>query len=782
MKGPSRIRMKGTIRTCLLLLAFPVPPASYSADSADASPKVTDSDGDGFADVRERNDGTDPSSADSFGGNGLQGVVDGKAIDGWVRVYAPRAAARNAAGDASAAIHVRSSSDNWQSKAPLAMETNAQKQPTGYWKGAVPGLKAGSAYKFVITSSEIQNEKWVSDPRTRVFSGDGRNAVAVDPGTFVWKSGSFDDSSFGAPALGDLMIYEIHVGSMTLRDGKYGGFNDLLNVAQGVDSNGDGKADLSKIDWIKSLGFNAIEVMPVVECATSPYTLGFNPLTFFTLKGAYLDPAQGADTFRNFVLQCHRRGLAVILDVNVNHLDDSYYPEDKAPAAVASRKPSNYASPLVQFDFQNRLTEPNNDFGWMFPPYIASHPDDQWMNTAWGPSVNLTGTTVDGFDPRLKAANQAYAGDSLRMWVNEYHVDGLRFDAIFSIGGKQASGMNGKEFLHEFMHEMKQRKPGFIAFSENYLSVRAMQDQLGMSANWPNPEGWEMGRDDEHAVFPDLAATRMRGDDIRRAVHGMMFWHVQKHDANPWTSPRPDHYVRYPSLSNFSSHNTVNDTGSSLRRVGMHHQEMPESWKRRRTVIIQSMAFLGTPIPYAFMGEEFMNSRYRPDGRGELGAESDWNDSASLPWELAGARGNVVSMWRELTKLRKTLPALRIALPDRNDTFHQQLAPADTDNEVVVIHRKNETVAGSDILIVIRFSMGPDFDHNYTIGCPAAGLWREVFRTTWFQADQEIRNSAFTMPTPLSYYSREEGSQGMPASLAISLPPHCLLVLKREEH
>ncbi len=757
------------IRTVKALSAF----AAYVLLSTQpcfcAEAPAPDRDGDGFSDAREQLDGTDPASADSFGANGLQGVADGRPVPGWFRVYAPRAA-----GAEHGAVSVCCSADGWKTRHPLVRETGADGSPTGYWNGSAAGVRAGAEYKFVITSAEIDGEKWVNDPRARLFSVGTNNSLVCDPAAFVWKRGNFSDSSFKPPKLGELMVYEIHAGNMTLNDGRYGTFADLCDTTKGVDADGDGKPDLSKIDWIRSLGFNAVEIMPVVECATRPYTLGFNPLTFFTLNRDYVGSARDADAFRHFVMFCHQRGLAVVLDVNVNHLDDNYFPDDRSEAATARGKARNYTSPLVQFDYQNHPDQPNHDLGWMFPPFDPSRPDDQWFDTNWGPSANLTGQTAQGVDAALKAANQAYALDSLRMWVNEYHVDGLRFDAVHAIGGRRAKGLEGKEFIARFAKEIRKREPDFILFSENHLSVRAMQDQLGMSANWPNPEGWERGRDDEFAVFPDLAAPDMKEGDLQSGVEGVMFHHFQKHDVNPWTSAKPDPFARYPSLSSFSSHNSNNNLGSSYRRISAARPDMPEEWKRKRCAIVQSMAFLGTAIPYSFMGEEFMNCRYRAEGRGNPGNEKDWDDSAAIPWEFAAERRNLTNMWRSLTRLRRSLPALGITLPRDTDVFHETLRPVDTRNDVVVIHRRNDEGAG--MLIVIRFGTGAAFERSYQIGCPASGTWREVFSTAWFEPEKNLGGEP-QIPNANTYTTTEEPSHGKPCSLRISLPAHSLVVL-----
>lgn len=756
-------------RTVKALLALAAPVFWITFPCLAAESATSDRDGDGFSDAREERDGTDPASGDSFGANGLQGLAGGRLVPGWFRVYAPRAARAERG-----TVSVRSKADGWKENHPLVRETGADGAPTGYWQGSAAGVGSGAEYKFVIASEEIDGGKWVNDPRARLFSEGTNNSLVCDPAAFVWKRRSFSDSSFKAPRLGELMVYEIHPGSMTLTDGRYGTFADLCDTMKGVDTDADGRPDLSKIEWIRSLGFNAIEIMPVVECATRPYTLGFNPLTFFTLNRDYVGSARDADAFRHFVMFCHQRGLAVILDVNVNHLDDNYFPNDRSDAATARGKARNHTSPLVQFDYQNHPDQPNHDLGWMFPPFDPPRPDDQWSDTNWGPSVNLTGSTANGPDARLKAANQAYAADSLAMWVHEYHVDGLRLDAVHAIGGRRAKGLEGKEFIARFAADIRKRKPDFILFSENHLSVRAMQDQLGMSANWPNPEGWERGRDDEFAVLPDLAAPDMKERDLQSGAEGLMFHHYQKHDVNPWNSAKPDSFACYPSLTSFSSHNSNNNCGSSYRRISAARPDMPEEWKRKRAAIVQSMAFLGTAIPYTFMGEEFMNCRYRADGRGQPGGEKDWDDSAAIPWELAAERRNLTSMWRALTRLRGSLPALRITLPRENDVFHETLRPPDTRNDVVVIHRRNDEGAG--MLVIIRFGTGPDFDRSYQIGCPESGEWREVFNTAWFQPEMNL-GGELRIPEARSYTTTEEPSHGKPCSLRISLPSHSLVVL-----
>ena len=136
------------------------------------------------------------------------------------------------------------------------------------------------------------------DPRSRwvvtAGGGSGNNDIIYDPTAFNWNG-----DSLTPPALNDLFIYELHVGT----------FPSSSSPSRFV-------AATNKLDYLKSLGVNAVEVMPIAEFGNGGNSWGYDPAQPFAVDNAQYG---GPDGLKTFVQACHARGIAVLLDVVHNH-------------------------------------------------------------------------------------------------------------------------------------------------------------------------------------------------------------------------------------------------------------------------------------------------------------------------------------------------------------------------------------------------------------------------------------------------------------------------------
>ena len=219
----------------------------------------------------------------------------------------------------------------------------------GVWELAIEAA-AGDDYRFVADGTAHP------DPCSR-WQPDGLRGPSrvVDPGSFEWTDGGYD-----TPALADLVIYEMHVGTFS-EEGTFDGA-------------------IAHLDALADLGVNAIEVMPINEF---PGARGWG------YDGGYISASEssygGPVGFQRLVDAAHERGIAVILDVVYNHVG-------------ASAKQALEA----------------------FGPYFTGKYD-----TFWGPAVNYDDEHADGV--------REWALQSAEGWIRDFHVDGLRLDAIHAI-------------------------------------------------------------------------------------------------------------------------------------------------------------------------------------------------------------------------------------------------------------------------------------------------------------------------------------------------------------
>ena len=200
------------------------------------------------------------------------------------RVWAPFAQQVSVAGDF----------NNWSINAnPLDSEGN------GYWSVDLTAASIGQQYKFVIYDP-ADNQLWRMDPYARAI------IHTTDPpgnlnALIASSAESYATPGYSTPSWNELVIYELHIGTFT-QDG-------------GINGRGSFASASTKLDYLQSLGINAVEILPLGEYI-GDISSGYNPAYIFAIE----DEFGGPDGFRQFVNAAHQRGIAVIVDVVYNHL------------------------------------------------------------------------------------------------------------------------------------------------------------------------------------------------------------------------------------------------------------------------------------------------------------------------------------------------------------------------------------------------------------------------------------------------------------------------------
>ena len=259
----------------------------------------------------------------------------------------------------------------------------------GYWKGAVANVPPGTLYRYAVIYDGITREKLDPAARDVIHSGltrfdpDNCNAsIILDPGSTDWVP-------FETPAFENFIIYQLHVGSFAgrndhLNDKAIGGFLDVA----------------TKFSYIRDLGFNAIELLPIHEFAADR-SWGYNPASFFAPESAYGRPKD----LREFVNRAHAEGLAVIFDVVYNHAG----PGDNV---------------LWRFDGFDQLGQGGIYF-------------EGGQMTPWGRGPAW-----------WKQEVQNYFFENASMFLENYRGDGLRFDVTTQINGNHLAKVVGRLKRH----------------------------------------------------------------------------------------------------------------------------------------------------------------------------------------------------------------------------------------------------------------------------------------------------------------------------------------------
>jgi len=263
-----------------------------------------------------------------------------------------------------ATVKVAGQFNGWNPDAPSA--TMTKDAATSIWSAWVAAAVTGQEYKFVVGGT------WKVDPYTRdSVNSTGNGIIRGDGSTYDWQA-----TNWQTPDRDRMVIYELHLGSFSGNGD--GGANYPGKFRDAVDLHG---------DYLKALGINIVEIMPVHEFPGG-ISWGYNPVHFFAPESDYGTP----DDFRYMVDEFHKRGIGVVLDTVWNHT-------------------SNSDNNLWQFDGPANI-------------YYYETGDPCTDDTAWGPRPDFS-------KPRVSAM----FADNSTYWLREFRLDGYRLDATRAMRG-----------------------------------------------------------------------------------------------------------------------------------------------------------------------------------------------------------------------------------------------------------------------------------------------------------------------------------------------------------
>ncbi|MCC3424125.1 MAG: alpha amylase C-terminal domain-containing protein [Microcoleus sp. PH2017_29_MFU_D_A] len=497
---------------------------------------------------------------------------------------------------------------NWE-EIPMA------KDEEGYFRTRVELEDGVYQYKFRVQSKSwfLEADQWVDvvDPcATDIDDPTQNGAIRIKDGdrivdTYVWQH---DDKPL--PADRELVIYEMHVADFS------GGEADPL-------ARGKYEHVVEKLDYLVELGVNAIELMPLKEYP-GDYSWGYNPRYFFAAESSYGTTEQ----LKNLIDECHGRGIRVIIDGIYNHSESS--------------------SPLTQID---------HDYWYHHAP---RDPDNNW-----GPEFNY-----EFYDENLGTyPARKFIGDTVRYWIQEYHLDGIRFDAARQIANY--------DFMHWIVQEAKNAagpKP-FYTVAEYIPETPSITNIDGpMDGCW-------------HDSFYHCIVEHICGDtfDLERLKDAI--------------DCKRQGFLGATNVVNYLSNHDHDRVFSELGDRGILDEP---AFKRAKLGSVLLMTAVGVPL--IWMGEEF----------GEYKAKTI--EQAKIDWTLLGNDMNkgLWEYYKGLIHLRKNNQAL---YTENIDFFHE-----DPDSKVFAYTRWNDE--GSRVVVVANLS------ENYLAGYsvphfPANGTWHE---------------------------------------------------------
>ncbi len=514
-----------------------------------------------------------------------------------------------------------------------------------------------------------------NDPYARELTNSNGNSVIIDP-TFDWG----DTSSYRTPPWHQWVIYEMHIGTFHDEPGERPGNFDRA---------------IERLDPLVDLGINAVEIMPAAEFPGS-HSWGYNPAHQFAIERDY----GGPKAFRRFIKAAHQRGIAVILDVVYNHL---------GPSDID----------LWQFDGWH--TEGHDGGIYIY--------DNHRSHTPWGHTRPDYG----------RGEVRQFLRDNAMFWLEEFRLDGLRFDAtsyIRNVNGFSDTLPDGWGLMQWINREVNSRQPWKLMIAEDlrndsWITRPAADGGAGFDTQWSAA-----------FVHPIRRALVTREDKDRNMV-------AVRNAITHRFNNNPLQRVIYTE-----SHDEV-----ANGRARIAEEIWPgnaDSWySKKRSTLGAAVVMTSAGIPMIFQGQEFLEDRW-------------FADTDPLDWRRRDRYAGIVQLYRDLIRLRRNWFNNTRGLRGPHTHVHH----VNNVDKVLAMHRWEQGGPGDDVVVVFNFA-NRKF-HNYRVGFPRSGRWYLRMNTDAAVYDEEFGTlPAFDAHTDAIPYD------GLGVSAHVTLPPYSALIFSQ---
>ncbi len=554
----------------------------------------------------------------------------------------------------------------------------------GVWEIFIPRLSIGELYKYEILGADDTLVAH-ADPVARAAEvPPATGSMVASPAPFAWSDEDWQAARPRRTDAAPLAIYEVHAASWRRHtDGRSLSWHELADQL---------------IPYARDLGFTHIELMPVM---LHPFggSWGYQPLGQFVPMPELGPP----EAFATFVDRCHHAGLGVILDWVPAH-----FPTD--------------AHGLAHFD----------------GTALYEHADPrEGMHRDWNTLIyNLGRNEVRGF----------LIGSALH-WLERFHVDGLRVDAVASMLYRDYSRAEGEwipnryggrenleaiDFLQELSRVVAEEVPGAMLVAEEstaWPGVTRAADAGGLGFT----HKWNMGwmHDTLRYISHEPVHRSYHHDDL---TFGLLYAFTERF------------------ILPISHDEVVYGKGSLLGRMPGDH------WQKFANLRAY-LAFMWTHPgkKLLFMG-------------GEFGQPEEWNHDSQLSWQLTGnpMHAGVSRLLKDLNAIYQKEPTLH-ARDFSSEGFRWVVGDDRAQSIFAWVRYGSE--ADSPLLVVCNFTPVPRQD--YHVGVPETGYWTEILNT------DAATYGGSGMGNLGGVNATACGSHGLRAALALTLPPLAVIVLKR---
>ena len=548
------------------------------------------------------------------------------------------------------------------------------RQQPGYWKATVKGDLKG---KFYTIDQSGNKKEWVETPGVfaTAVGVNGKRGYIYDPSE-TNPEGWCKDKRPELKSPCDLVIYEMHHRDYSIAR------NTTLSPTLQKDA---GKTEYPgkflaltepwAIEHLKNLGVNAIHILPSYDygsvdetrLSTPQFNWGYDPVNYNVPEGSYstdpYNPLARIREFKQMVQALHKAGIRVILDVVYNHTYD-----------------------IEHSNFQR------------------TYPDYYYRKNADGSYSNGSGCGNETASE--KPMMRKFMIESVRHWINEYHIDGLRFDLM---------GVHDIETMNAIRHAVDEIDPSIFIYGEGWSagSCAYPQEKLGLKAHirqMPRIAAFSDDlRDALRGPFSDdtkgafLAGLPGSEESIKAGIAGMIS-HPQvdftkvNYSKESWVN-EPSQMISYVSChDDMCLVDRLKASIPSLKTVDGKLSDSQLAELVRLDKLAQTAVMLSQGVPFMLNGEELLrdkkgvhNSFESPDSINQI----NWGNLARYP--------QVFDYYKSLLQLRKNHPAFRLG---RADLVRRHLEFLPSQDALVAFRLKD--YAGGDswnnIIVVLNGS------------------------------------------------------------------------------
>ena len=562
---------------------------------------------------------------------------------------------------------------------------NVRWDGSGIWEGFIPNVKKGSVYKYKIQSSENDAITEKADPFARRCEHPPKTASVVWEDEYKWQDKKWMKNRKKNNALdAPFSVYEVHLGSWKkqIEENRFLSYNELAEEL---------------VNYVADMNFTHVEFMPIMEYPYDP-SWGYQLTGYFAPTSRFGYP----DEFKFLVDKFHEKGIGVLLDWVPSH-----FPSDDHG--------------LGYFDGSHLYEHPDRRKGY--------HQD--WKSLIFNYGRNEI---------------KAFLISNAIFWLDQYHADGLRVDAVASMlfldysrdeGQWEPNIFGGNEYLEaiEFIKEMN------AAVYEAFPDVQTIAE--------------------ESTSFPKVSKPIYDGG-LGFGMKWMMGW---MHDTLDYFAKEPVYRKHHQNDLTFS----LNYAFTENFMLPLSHDEvvygkksivskMPgDEWQKFGNLrLMYSLMYTHPGTKLLFQG-------------GEFGQTSEWNFNGSLDWHLLeyDVHKGAQSLVRDLNKLYKKEPALH--QKQFSHEGFEWIDHGDHQNSVMSYIRKGNDEK-DNVIVVLNLTPVPR--ECYRIGLPKAGALKEIFNS-----DAKNYNGTGDFNNK-SLKSDEKEWNNRKNSIELSLPPLGMLAFK----